>query len=112
MAALVAGTLAGGAAATAEEQTWSGVAVVDTMCYGDVKDAPDEHTTECALQCAGGGYGLITAEGEYLRFDAAGNARVVEALEATDLEDGLRATVVGVRKGDRLELSSFQLDAR
>jgi hypothetical protein len=96
--------------AAAAEETWMGVAVVDSLCYEDVKDAPDEHTTSCALQCVKGGYGLITPEGEFLRFDAAGNEQTQAVLEATEKEKRLRATVVGTRAGETVTVRSIRLE--
>jgi len=94
----------------AAEETWTGVALVDTLCYEDVKNAPDEHTTSCALQCVKGGYGLITAEGEFLRFDAAGNEQTHSVLEATEKKKGLRASVVGTRDGESVTVRSIRLE--
>jgi hypothetical protein len=94
--------------ATAE--TWKDVPVVDTQCLSKVKADPDKHTTHCALQCAKGGYGLIAADGAYLKFDAAGNEKTLEALKATKKTDHLRAVVVGERDGDTVKVSSVSID--
>jgi hypothetical protein len=110
MNALILALVAVLSPAEAEEKTWTEVAVVDALCYEDVKDAPDEHTTACALQCVEGGYGLITADGEFLRFDAAGNEQTRAALEATDRKKGIRATVVGTRDGDTLAVRSIRIE--
>lgn len=109
-AALVtlAGFLALPFAAAAE--TWKNVTVIDTLCVSKFKADPDKHTTQCALQCVKGGYGLIDRDGSYLKFDAAGNAKTVAALKATKKADHLRATVTGEKDGDTLEVSSIAID--
>ncbi len=90
--------------------TWKNVAVVDTNCIGKVKANPDAHTTKCALQCQKGGYGLITSDGTYLKFDAAGNEKAVAALKATKKEDHLRATVTGERDGETVKVTALTID--
>lgn len=105
---VLAGLLALPLAATAE--TWKNVPVIDTSCLAKVKADPDKHTTACALQCAKGGYGLLAADGAYLKFDAAGNEKTVAALKATKKTDHLRATVEGAREGDTVKVTSVTLD--
>ncbi len=91
-------------------ETWKNVPVVDTKCISKVKANPDAHTTKCALQCEKGGYGLITSEGTYLKFDAAGNGKTVAALKATKKTDHLRATVTGEREGETIKVTSLTID--
>ena len=95
---------------TAAAETWKDVPVVDTLCLSKVKADPDKHTTRCALQCVKGGYGLITTDGAYLKFDAAGNEQTVAALKATKRTDHVRATVIGERDGETIKVSSVSID--
>jgi hypothetical protein len=95
---------------TAAAETWKDVPVVDTLCLSKVKADPDKHTTQCALQCARGGYGLITTDGAYLKFDAAGNEKTVVALKATKRTDHVRAIVVGERDGEKIKVTSVTID--
>ena len=81
------------------------MSVVDANCVSRVKADPDKHTTECALKCVKGGYGLIDADGNYLKFDAAGNEKAVAALKATKKTDHLRATVVGDKDGATIKVT-------
>jgi VCBS repeat-containing protein len=97
---VVAGAVAFFAPFTAAAETWKNVSIIDTLCLKDYKDNADSHTKECALQCVKGGYGVLTADGKFLKFDAAGNEKTVAALNATEKEEKLRATVVGVRGAD------------
>ena len=104
----VAGLLALPLAAAAE--TWKNVPVVDTLCISKVKADPDKHTTQCALQCSKGGYGLLTTDGTYLKFDAPGNEKTIAALKATKKADHLRATVVGERNGESIKVASVSIE--
>jgi hypothetical protein len=105
---LMAGAAAG--AVPGAEQTWKGVALVDTMCSAKVKSAPDKHTTSCAISCANGGFGIVAEDGTYLKFDEGGNKKALSALKATKKTDHIRATVVGERDGDTIKVKSLSLD--
>jgi len=98
------------AAAPLAAETWTNVPVIDTLCLSKVKDDPDKHPVSCALQCAKGGYGLLTKDGAYLKFDEAGNEKTVAALKATKKTDHIRATIEGEREGDRIKVKSLRLD--
>jgi hypothetical protein len=94
----------------AAAETWKGVSVIDTQCVSKVKADPDKHTAKCALQCQKGGYGLLTTDGTYLKFDDEGNTKALAALKATTKTDHLRATVVGERTGDAIKVTSISLE--
>ena len=94
----------------AAAETWKNVSVIDTQCVSKVKADPDKHTTKCALQCQKGGYGLLTTDGTYLKFDAEGNTKTLAALQASKKTDHLRATVVGDRSGDAIKVTSISLE--
>jgi len=80
------------------------------MCLSKFKANPDKHATSCALQCVKGGYGIIDADGTYLKLDAAGNEQALAALKATKKTDHLRATVVGVRDGATIKVVSVTIE--
>jgi hypothetical protein len=61
------------------------------------------------LKCAESGYVIITSEKQILKFDAAGNEKVVAALKASDKKDHLRVDVTGTVEGDTLKVSSLKL---
>jgi len=94
----------------AAAETWKDVSVIDTQCVSKVKADPDKHTTQCALQCQRSGYGLLTAEGGYLKFDEDGNQKTLAALKATKKTDHLRATVVGERNGETIKVTSISIE--
>ena len=91
-------------------ETWKNVTLVDAMCADKIKADPDSHTTQCALHCASSGMGILTAKGEFLKFDKAGSDQAISELKTTKKKDHLRATVVGERTGDSIKVQSVKLD--
>ena len=94
----------------AAPETWKNVPLIDTKCEAKVKADPDAHPTSCALMCAPSGYGILAADGSYLKLDAAGNKMALAALKNTKKTDHLRATVTGERDGDKIKVESLALD--
>lgn len=97
------------APAFAAAQTYKDVPVVDVNCSKKVAAAPDSHTRECALKCAGSGFGIVTSDQHFLKFDAAGNKKITEELKSSSKKDHLRVDVDGTVKGDTLQVSSVKL---
>jgi hypothetical protein len=95
--------------ALAAAETYDNVSVVDVNCSKKVAADPDTHTRDCALKCAASGYGIVTKDQQFLKFDAAGNAKIVEALKASGEKDHLRVNVEGKVQGDMLKVSSIKL---
>ena len=89
--------------------SWDKAPLVDHMCLDKVKGNPDAHPTSCLLKCAGSGYGILTAEGQWLKFDEAGNQKAVTALKATKKKDHIRVNVTGERQGDTIQVASLAL---
>src|SRR6266498_5824439 len=86
-------------------ESWSGT-LVDVMCKG--KDLAG-HTTKCAVSCAKSGYGLVLADGKFVKFDEAGNAKALATLKASNKENDLKAKVSGTLDGDTVMVSSIEL---
>lgn len=103
---LAAGAFAGALAA----ETWKNVSLLDSQCLDKAKANPDKHTVKCALSCEDGGYGILTPEGKYLKFDDEGNKKALAALQATKKTDHVRATVEGTLSGDEIKVTSLSLD--
>jgi hypothetical protein len=97
----------GAGVASAEE--WKNVSVIDGNCLEKVKADPDKHPRSCALQCAKGGYGVLTSDGKYLKFDAAGNDKTLAALKESKKADHLRANVTGERDGETIKVTAITL---
>jgi len=90
-------------------ETWKDASLVDVNCSAKVKANPDAHTRACALQCSKSGFGILTADGQYLKFDAKGNQEAIAALKDSQASDHLRATVTGVREGDTIKVKSLKM---
>jgi len=95
--------------AFAASEAFTNVSVIDSNCSTKAAAAPDSHTRECALKCQASGYGIITKDHQFLKFDTAGNSKIAEALKASDKKDHLRVDVTGDVKGDTLAVSSVKL---
>src|SRR5205807_8123010 len=92
-------------AGLAAADSFSGT-VVDVICRG--KDLAG-HTRECAVTCAKSGYGMVTAEGKFLKFDEGGNARTLSALKKATKDKDLKAKVSGTVDGDVLKVAAIEL---
>jgi hypothetical protein len=95
--------------AVASAETFKDVPVVDVNCSKKVAEAPDTHTRACALKCEASGFGIITSDKKFLKFDAAGNKQIVDVLKASDKKDHLRVDVSGDLQGDTLKVTSVKL---
>lgn len=110
---LLASLLALGLLATpalAATKTFNNVAVVDVNCSQKVAGNPDAHTRECALACADSGYGILTADKQFLKFDADGNTMILKELKESRKADHLRVDVTGDVQGDKIKVASVKLD--
>jgi len=104
---LLMGMLALPAVAVAE--TYKDVPVVDVNCSKKAAADPDSHTRACALKCEASGFGIVTGDKRFLKFDAQGNKQIVEALKASDKKDHLRVDVTGDVKDGTLQVTSIKL---
>jgi hypothetical protein len=93
------------AAGLASAETFSGT-VVDVMCKG--KDLAG-HTRSCALDCAKSGFGLVQADGKFLKFDESGNARTLSMLKKSSKEKDLKVKVSGALDGDVIKVQGVEL---
>lgn len=87
-------------------ETWNGT-LVDVMCKN--KDLAS-HTTKCAIGCAKSGYGLVLADGKFVKFDEAGNTKALAVLKTTGKEKDLKAKVTGTLDGDTVQVEAVELE--
>jgi hypothetical protein len=87
-------------------QDWTGT-VVDVMCKNNDLAS---HTKDCALSCSRSGYGIVLADGKFIKFDERGNAKALAALKATSKDKDLKAKVSGSLKDDVIQVESIQID--
>jgi hypothetical protein len=97
------------APAFAAAESYKNVSVVDVQCSKKVAADPDSHTRDCALGCAKSGFGIVTADKHFVKFDATGNEKILDALKASDKTDHLRVNVSGDLDGDTLKVTSISL---
>jgi hypothetical protein len=96
-------------ASPALAETFKDVSVLDVACSKKAAATADAHTRDCALMCKESGFGIVTADQKFLKFDADGNAKVLEQLKASDKKDHLRVNVTGDVDGDTLKVKSVKL---
>ena len=97
--------LAAAIAVPAFPETWTGT-IVDVMCKG--RDLAS-HTRECALNCAKGGFGLVTPDGKFVKFNESGNARTLALLKKSSKEKDLKAKVTGTLDGELIKVEGLEL---
>jgi hypothetical protein len=93
------------AAGLASAETFSGT-VVDVMCKN--KDLAG-HTRSCAIDCAKSGFGLVQADGKFLKFDESGNARTFSMLKKSSKDKDLKVKVTGTLDGEVIKVQAVEL---
>lgn len=97
------------APAFAATETFNDAPVIDVSCSRKAAANPDAHTRECALACAKSGYGIVTQDKKFLKFDANGNKEILAQLKDSKKSDHLRVDVKGDVQGDMLKVESVKL---
>jgi hypothetical protein len=103
------------AAAQAANTTVNGY-LVDKACSQELaakgKQALAQHDRSCSLMdaCAESGYGVVTDDGKFIAFDAAGNKRALAAIKAAKKDADFKVTVTGEQQGPVLKVASLKLD--
>jgi hypothetical protein len=98
-----------GVSALAATESFNNVPVVDVNCSKKAAADPDSQSRDCALKCAASGFGIVTKDNQFLKFDAEGNTQIVNALKASEKKDHLRVDVSGDVQGDVLKVTSIKL---
>ena len=89
--------------------------LIDKMCSAKVAeqgiDAAKTHTKDCALMpnCKSSGYGIVTADGKFLKFDEDGDGMAAKVLGFTSRKDNIKVTVNGEVSGDSIKVTAIQL---
>jgi hypothetical protein len=104
---LIAGLLV--TPALAATKTFNDVSVIDVACSKKAAATADAHTRECALACEESGFGIVTEDKKFLKFDAEGNAKILAQLKGSSKTDHLRVNVSGDVDGDTLKVTSVKL---
>jgi hypothetical protein len=90
--------------------TWNNVSLIDKDCSRKAAANPDAHTKQCALGCSGSGFGILTSDGKFLKFDKKGDEQTMSILKQTDKKDHLRVTVDGEEKDGVINVKSVKMD--
>lgn len=90
-------------------EDFKNVPSTDIMCSRKEKANPDAHLRSCALQCQKSGYGIYTQDGRFLKFDSAGNAKMLDLLKSSSKQDHIRLDVTGDVQGDTIKVQSLGL---
>ena len=89
--------------------------LIDKMCSAKVAEegvgAAKTHTKDCALMpnCRASGYGVVTADGKFLKFDTDGDRMAAKVLGFTSRKDNIKVTVDGEVKDSSITVKSIQL---
>lgn len=89
--------------------------LMDKMCSAKAvsggQSVATAHQTSCATMpaCEQSGYGVFTADGKYVAFDAAGNDKAIAALKATKKTSDLKVRVTGDVNGDTMTVKTLRL---
>lgn len=86
---------------------WTGY-LMDTMCAASRLDKASSHTIECMKRCKQSGFGLVTQEGKYIKFDEKGNIKALNELERTGKQDELLVKVTGEMRGGMIRVESVE----
>ena len=66
-------------------------------------------TACCRTPCIKTGYGVYTADGKYLKLDAAGDAKALAAIKASKKKDNFTVKVTGDVEGDSIKVTNLKL---
>ena len=87
--------------------------LIDQMCSGPLLkkgyDAAERHTKMCAMMPNSPGFGIVTPDGKYLKFDAEGNKKAAAALKASDKKDNLTVSLEGKVDGGNIKVEKLDL---
>lgn len=100
---------AGAVPALSAATSYQNVPLLDVGCSKKAATNPDAHTRDCAMACAKSGFGIVTSDQHFLKFDPEGNAKILDELKASSKKDHLRVNVNGDVEGDTLKVTSVTL---
>ena len=114
VAALAAGFATAAADDAARKKAPAGIAgvLMDKACSAENKTMAQalKHGKDCAQMedCVKSGYGVITADGKFLTFDAAGNQQVAAFLKQYKGSAGIKIKVEGTVEGSTVKVTAIK----
>jgi len=86
--------------------------LVDKMCSAKVLkeggDAAKAHTKGCAMGCKESGFGVVTSDGKFIKFDKDGDGMALKMLGMASKDDNIEVVVNGEVKGDTMTVVAIQ----
>jgi len=94
-------------------ETWTGD-ILDVLCRPEnvavgAKKCQQNRSCMLSERCASSGYGVLLADGRFLRFDPAGSARALKLLKAMTKETDLKVTVTGTVVRDLIKVDTLDI---
>ncbi|HLJ26263.1 MAG TPA: hypothetical protein VKY85_06100 [Candidatus Angelobacter sp.] len=91
--------------------------LLDTFCYdrlkpkGHLEISSAMHSRDClrAPLCSRGGFGVLTEDKRYIKFDQDGNEKVRKFIATFSRETDIRITVTGAVDGDKMTITKIEL---
>ncbi len=106
--------LAAAALAVAGGKTTVSGVLMDKMCSSEnnTTEKALKHGKDCATMedCAKSGYGVLTAEGKFLTFDATGNKTAAAFLKQFKGDDTIKVRVEGTLEDSTLRVTSIKAE--
>ena len=84
--------------------------LMDAMCAATRLNQAAGHTLRCIKNCSKSGFGLVTKEGQYVRFNEAGNVRALRELKETAKQDNLLVKVSGEMKDGVIQVDKLTIE--
>jgi hypothetical protein len=89
--------------------------LVDVSCA--TKHAGEEgfaegHDKDCLEMCAKSGYGVLTSEGKFVKFDDDGNKKAESFIKSSENEAGWKVEVTGKLSGEKMSVESITRGAQ
>jgi hypothetical protein len=84
--------------------------LMDKACAVDMKMDAKGHDKDCALMpdCIKSGYGIVTADGKFVKLDEKGNKDALAWVKATKLKTNLQVTATGTMDKDVLKVATLK----
>ena len=97
--------------AALEDKKFSGN-LIDAACGGKNKEHSEKiagHPKSCALMeaCMKSGYGIVTADSKFIKFDENGDKLALALLQSTKTEKDIRVDVSGTQEGEVLKVTNI-----
>ena len=97
--------------ASLDDKKFSGN-LIDAACGNKNKEHSAKiagHPKSCALMeaCVKSGYGIVTAEGKFIKFDENGDKLALALLKGTKTEKNIQVEVSGTQEGDILKVTDI-----